>query len=848
MSKKAVRILKELHELRQSLPPYILAAPSPDNFHTIFFVFVRMPVMDGEQYADAKPFEKGVYMFVLNIGGDWPHSPPTLRSLTPNGRFMVGETLCMDGTHYHKNRHNAAMSLASFIISVSLFMQTNEPGVGGLYQSAKKREKHAAKSMEYNLGNEMFRELFADQINGTHKKRPREEVPEVVEEAAPDEASSSVPDAPASPHRSPPDTTPPKPIPWAFELTRTTVSPIVSTPLTPSENEILFMISTAGTTPSDEFIRSAQNVSDDYFMDIWRSGEFVLRTRKNLLKMWDKYVVPKVPATAPPLVYAGSRPHLPHQQEVFPILVHLDKTPVVNKNGVPRRAGGALCDAPGLGKTSQIGAVLATNRIEGVTLIVAKNSLQGHWKKELMMHGISSGELLFCNPRAAGDLPESTMRTIGRVVLDECHENINRTFIQKLEKMLNVTVWIVTGTPNRRTIEVFNDLIGKFSSEFIHCDVKSIGADVPPLWFDRAVVRSSEFVPISLPSLTETNVHVHMTGLERKNYLIVENHFFQLLLNDLDFDGRGWNRVRPLFRQLLVSIFAGNFDVLKARMAEMHVVRADEPSFDRLVVNELPSKADCERRLVQIEREKTCPVCLNELYADTSVFFWKCGHVQCKDCFNHITKNDSPRCGLPCERSGLSDCYQVSLIRSLCDAPEEKLPPEEKPPIETINVLKNVPAEETPKGSYIVDLVEKAKRAGEHVAIVTHTVGVIRALKRVFKGCAALSEGTNQKMVEEILADVADQKIDVLLVLIPRYATGVNLQNFDHVVICEPLESMDAERQVISRFMRMGSVRPTLVHRLICRGTVDGYVFRAHQEGIKITGQSVFRAIGARHH
>jgi predicted deacetylase len=165
-----------------------------------------------------------------------------------------------------------------------------------------------------------------------------------------------------------------------------------------------------------------------------------------------------------------------------------------------------------------------------------------------------------------------------------------------------------------------------------------------------------------------------------------------------------------------------------------------------------------------------------------------------------------------------------------------------------VNVLKDVSVAETPKGSYIVELVEKAGAAGEHVAIVTHSVHVIRALRRQFKGCSALSEGTTQTRVDEILAQVAEQKVEVLLVLIPRFSNGVNLQNFDHVVICEPLETHEAERQVISRFMRMGATRPTLVHRLICLGTVDEFVFRAHQQNIKVTGERVFGAIAARHH
>lgn len=856
MSKIAVRILKELHEFNKSLPPYILAAPSPDNFRVIYFTIVHMPVMDGEEYAAAKPFEKGVYLFVLTLANDWPFSPPTLRSLTPNGRFTVNTTLCIEGTHYHRERHSPAMSISSYIVCLSLFMQTREPGLGGIFESAEMREEHAKKSMEYNLELDIFRELFADKIGGTHKKRKREE--DVAADPLPDDPSSSTaevaesdppPNAPEVPdvvRRMQPQKTTPVAIPWAFELTRTLIPPLATRPITPSQTEVLFMAAAASSMPADEFTRNAQNVSEDPFKDVWEAGCYMSHVGMNYLKMWDKYVVPKPPQTETPLVYKGKRKHLPHQNEVFPFLVHLDKT----KSSI--RAGGALCDAPGLGKTSQIGAIMRTNRIEKTTLIVAKNSLWGHWKKELAMHGIKKDEFEFCNPRAAGNLPKAKMLAIGRVVIDECHEKVSMKFVNNLINYSSIIVWIVTGTPTMKTLFVFQSLFMSQRDYTIHYNQKLIGGYVPPLWFKLAVVRSSKHVPIKLPLLTETNVRVNMTAAEQRIYMRIERKLFLVLLNDLDFEGKGWRRLRPLFMLLLESIFAGNFTILASRLEEVKVVDVESPAFDRLTTNTLPPKDECMERIKQIHREKECPVCAKELVADKSVFFWKCGHVQCECCFNEMAASRTPRCGLPCAASTLADCYQVAKIRQLCedDQSESEEVEEEKeaPPTESANVLKNVSVADTPKGSYIVDLVGKAKIAKEHVAIVTRSMGVIHALKRQFDGCSVMGEHTNQNMIDQILEKVSQQEVDVLLVLIPRFSNGVNLQNFDHVVLCEPPESQAAERQIISRFMRMGSVRPTLVHRLICRGTVDEFMFRAHQQDIKVTGQSVFQAIAARHH
>ena len=58
------------------------------------------------------------------------------------------------------------------------------------------------------------------------------------------------------------------------------------------------------------------------------------------------------------------------------------------------------------------------------------------------------------------------------------------------------------------------------------------------------------------------------------------------------------------------------------------------------------------------------------------------------------------------------------------------------------------------------------------------------------------------------------KNFQVLLILIPHGANGLNLLEAQHVVLVEPLLNLVVEAQAISRVHRIGQENKTLVHLL----------------------------------
>ncbi|KAG8225018.1 hypothetical protein J437_LFUL006029 [Ladona fulva] len=68
-----------------------------------------------------------------------------------------------------------------------------------------------------------------------------------------------------------------------------------------------------------------------------------------------------------------------------------------------------------------------------------------------------------------------------------------------------------------------------------------------------------------------------------------------------------------------------------------------------------------------------------------------------------------------------------------------------------------------------------------------------------------------------------DKDRDVTALLLPVHvgAKGLNLIEATHVILVEPILNQAMELQAIGRVHRIGQTRPTVVHRLIVRDTIE---------------------------
>ncbi|KZC04491.1 PREDICTED: ubiquitin-conjugating enzyme E2 J2-like [Dufourea novaeangliae] len=152
----ATSILKQDYlRLKKDPVPYVVAEPVPSNILEWHYV-VKGP--------EKTPYEGGFYHGKLIFPGEFPFQPPSIYMSTPNGRFKVNTRLCLSISDFHPDTWNPAWSVSTILIGLLSFMIEKSPTLGSINTSDYKKKQLAAQSLEYNLRDKMFCELFPETV------------------------------------------------------------------------------------------------------------------------------------------------------------------------------------------------------------------------------------------------------------------------------------------------------------------------------------------------------------------------------------------------------------------------------------------------------------------------------------------------------------------------------------------------------------------------------------------------------------------------------------------------------------------------------------------------------------
>jgi ubiquitin-conjugating enzyme E2 J2 len=102
----------------------------------------------------------GFYHGVLQLSEEYPFAPPQLQFFTPSGRFEVNKPICTTFTNFHKESWASSWNVRTMILATISFMNSEEPGAGYINSSSYTRRQYAKASLDHNLKNPLFRELF----------------------------------------------------------------------------------------------------------------------------------------------------------------------------------------------------------------------------------------------------------------------------------------------------------------------------------------------------------------------------------------------------------------------------------------------------------------------------------------------------------------------------------------------------------------------------------------------------------------------------------------------------------------------------------------------------------------
>jgi len=155
------RLKQDYMRLQKDPVPYVTAAPLPSNILEWHYVVTG---------PEKTPYEGGLYHGKLVFPREFPFKPPSIYMVTPSGRFKVNTRLCLSISDFHPDTWNPAWSVASILTGLVSFMTEKTPTLGSLETSDYTKRQLALQSLEFNLQNKIFLELFPDLCDDIREK------------------------------------------------------------------------------------------------------------------------------------------------------------------------------------------------------------------------------------------------------------------------------------------------------------------------------------------------------------------------------------------------------------------------------------------------------------------------------------------------------------------------------------------------------------------------------------------------------------------------------------------------------------------------------------------------------
>ncbi|KAH6568819.1 hypothetical protein BASA50_009333 [Batrachochytrium salamandrivorans] len=107
-------------------------------------------------------FVVGQYHGKLNFPSDYPYKPPSIKMMTPNGRFQTDFRLCLTMSDYHPGSWNPAWSVSTILTGLLSFMLEEHTTTGSISTTSMEKRSLAGKSKKWNLSSPKFREVFPE--------------------------------------------------------------------------------------------------------------------------------------------------------------------------------------------------------------------------------------------------------------------------------------------------------------------------------------------------------------------------------------------------------------------------------------------------------------------------------------------------------------------------------------------------------------------------------------------------------------------------------------------------------------------------------------------------------------
>ncbi len=95
------------------------------------------------------PFEGGLYHGKVLLPPTYPLDPPEVKLLTPNGRFLVGASICLSLSNYHKEEWNPICTVTTLVTALRAHMLAPSLEIGSVRTTPSVKRFHALKSRRW---------------------------------------------------------------------------------------------------------------------------------------------------------------------------------------------------------------------------------------------------------------------------------------------------------------------------------------------------------------------------------------------------------------------------------------------------------------------------------------------------------------------------------------------------------------------------------------------------------------------------------------------------------------------------------------------------------------------------
>lgn len=95
-------------------------------------------------------YQGGYYHGVLTFPAAYPFKPPSIKMMTPNGRFEIDTRLCLSMSDFHPETWDPMWSVGTILMGLYSFMHDTQSTLGSIQTTDAFKRKAAIESLAYN--------------------------------------------------------------------------------------------------------------------------------------------------------------------------------------------------------------------------------------------------------------------------------------------------------------------------------------------------------------------------------------------------------------------------------------------------------------------------------------------------------------------------------------------------------------------------------------------------------------------------------------------------------------------------------------------------------------------------